>query len=168
MALAFLAKKSWHTSNVKNVERVWIAEQNELKESKKVEELQKQLQEERQIQELRQLQVANGQKIKNADSSLDWMYQGPSAQSEKEKATEEYLLGKVFKPKKSESNIPAPVSIQGKIFLIFFISFHYLFDLIENGASTAWIAKVSSKNDSFTRLHEDPLLIIKQNEKKVS
>jgi hypothetical protein len=28
--------------------------------------------------------------------------------------------------------------------------------------------KVTSKNDSFTRLHEDPILMIKQEEKKVS
>ncbi|GAB9472823.1 hypothetical protein Gpo141_00009989, partial [Globisporangium polare] len=26
MSLAFLAKKSWHTANLRNVEKVWIAE----------------------------------------------------------------------------------------------------------------------------------------------
>jgi hypothetical protein len=65
-------------------------------------ELQKQINEERQIQELRQLQVASGQVVKNVDTSLDWMYEGPAAQSEQ--TTEEYLLGKIFKPKDGSGN----------------------------------------------------------------
>ena len=92
--LSFLAKKSWHTSNIDNVERVWLAEQEKVKESKKLAELQKQIDDERQIQELRNLQVLAGNKsIKTTDSSLDWMYQGPSNQSEQLKSQEEYLLG---------------------------------------------------------------------------
>lgn len=51
---------------------------------------------------MRQLQVASGQVVKNVDTSLDWMYEGPSAQSEQ--STEEYLLGKIFKPKDSSAN----------------------------------------------------------------
>jgi hypothetical protein len=58
--------------------------------------LQKQLEDERQIQELRQLQVAHGKNVKTTDTSMDWMYSAPSGQHEAEKATEEYLLGKVF------------------------------------------------------------------------
>lgn len=34
-------------------------------------------------------------------------------------------------------------------------------------SSSQWMKKVSSKNDSFTRVHEDPILLIKQEEKKV-
>jgi hypothetical protein len=94
MSLAFLAKKSFHTSNLDNVERVWIAEQKSEAEAKKVAELQKQIEDERQIQELRQLQVASGQKVKTTDSSLDWMYQGVSvSQIDRQKASEDYLLG---------------------------------------------------------------------------
>ena len=97
MSLAFLAKKSWHTSNLDNVERVWLAEQKSENEAKKVAELQKQIDDERQIQELRQLQVASGQKVKTTDSSLDWMYQGPNAsQFEKQKESEQYLLGVIL------------------------------------------------------------------------
>ena len=33
-------------------------------------------------------------------------------------------------------------------------------------SSSQWMKKVSSKNDSFTRVHEDPILLIKQEEKK--
>ena len=39
MSLKFLAKKSWHTTNLDNVERVWIAEQKAEKEKKKVNEI---------------------------------------------------------------------------------------------------------------------------------
>lgn len=94
MSLAFLAKKSWHTTNLVNVERVWQAEQKSEKETKKVAELQKQIEEERQIQELRQLQVQNGQKIKDVDSTLDWMYSGPSAMQQE--SAEDYLLGNLL------------------------------------------------------------------------
>jgi hypothetical protein len=84
---------------LQNVERVWLAEQKDLKEKKKLGELQKQLQEERQMQELRQLQVESGHKVKTVDTSLDWMYQGPSSEVQKQQSSEEYLLGKIFKPK---------------------------------------------------------------------
>jgi len=70
MSLAFLAKKSWHTSNLKNIEQVWIAEQKAKDEERKVAELQKQITEERQIQELRQLQVASGQVVKTGFSPI--------------------------------------------------------------------------------------------------
>ena len=47
MSLSFLSKKTWHTSNIKNVEQVWIAEQKKEKEEKKLKELQKQIEEKR-------------------------------------------------------------------------------------------------------------------------
>lgn len=34
--------------------------------------------------------------------------------------------------------------------------------------STTWMKKITSKNDSFTRVHEDPIVQIKKEEKKVS
>lgn len=101
--LSFLNKKSWHTTNVKNVERVWLAEQKKEAENKKLAELQKQLEEERQILELRRLQAASGQaQAKTIDNSLDWMYEGPmsgaAASNAQQQSTEEYLLGKLYKP----------------------------------------------------------------------
>ena len=36
MSLKFLAKKGWHTTNLDNVEKVWIAEQKAEKEKQKV------------------------------------------------------------------------------------------------------------------------------------
>ena len=58
--LAFLGKKSWHTKNLKNVERVWIAEEREKAEQRKLEELRKQIEEEREMVELRTLQEGAG------------------------------------------------------------------------------------------------------------
>ncbi|CAI5719144.1 unnamed protein product [Peronospora destructor] len=94
MSLAFLSKKSWHTANLRNVEKVWIAEQKHAAEEKKVAELRKNIEEERQLQELRQLQAEQGNKLA-AVERVDWMYEGPSAA--REKTAEEFLLGKEYK-----------------------------------------------------------------------
>ena len=59
-ALAFLAKKSWHTKNMKNVERVWEAEQEKERERKRVAELRKEIDDERRELELRRMQEDAG------------------------------------------------------------------------------------------------------------
>jgi hypothetical protein len=58
MSLAFLAKKSWHTTNISNQEKVWLRQQEKEQEKKKTELLQKQMKEEREIEDMRQ---ASGQ-----------------------------------------------------------------------------------------------------------
>ena len=68
--LAFLGKKSWHTKNIKNVERVWIAQEKDKAEKKKMEDLQKQIVEERQMAELEQLQVEAGYGKKTTEKTL--------------------------------------------------------------------------------------------------
>ena len=138
-----MAKKSWHTTNFKNVEKVWVAEHQAQEEQKKVAELQKQIMEERQIQELRKLQVASGQVVKTVDTTLDWMYEGPAAAQQQ--SSEEYLLGKVYQAKEEKVTDVHKVG---------------------NNAGALWLNKTTSKNDTFTRLHEDPMLMIKQQEKK--
>ena len=37
MSLSFLSKKTWHTTNLKNVEKVWLAEQAQAEDAKKLE-----------------------------------------------------------------------------------------------------------------------------------
>ena len=143
MSLKFLAKKSWNVTNLDNVERVWIAEQAAEKEERKLKELQKQINEERQIQELRELQVKSGQAVKVVDTTLDWMYEGPAAQTDQ--TSEEYLLGKIYKPKDTGENVVKETAKK---------------------PGSLWMNKVSSKNDMFTRLHEDPLLMMKRSEKE--
>ena len=73
--LAFLGKKSWHTKNIKNVEKVWIAEQKDEAEKKAMADLEKQIREEREINVLWQMQVDAGLKKKGTEK-LDWMYEG--------------------------------------------------------------------------------------------
>ncbi|XP_033829687.1 pre-mRNA-splicing factor CWC25 homolog [Periophthalmus magnuspinnatus] len=82
-------KKSWHPQTMKNIERVWKAEQKHEAERKKIEELQKELKEERAREEMTRYAEEKGA-IKKKDDRLDWMYQGPAGQVSRD----EYLLGR--------------------------------------------------------------------------
>ncbi|TMW56504.1 hypothetical protein Poli38472_006514 [Pythium oligandrum] len=140
MSLAFLAKKSWHTANLRNVEKVWLAEQKHAAEEKKVAELKKNIEEERQLQELRKLQAQNGNKSA-AVERLDWMYQGPMANTS-ERSTEDYLLGKEFKPTEADSDIKK---------------------LGDSSYGALALSKAALPvNDAFSRLNEDPMMLIRR------
>lgn len=82
-------KKSWHPQTMKNIERVWKAEQKHEAERKKIEELQKELKNERAREEMTRFAEEAGS-IKKKDDRLDWMYQGPAGQVSRD----EYLLGR--------------------------------------------------------------------------
>ncbi|KAL2086819.1 hypothetical protein ACEWY4_017878 [Coilia grayii] len=82
-------KKSWHPQTLKNIERVWKAEQKHEAERKKIEELQKELKEERAREELTRFAEETGA-VKKKDDRLDWMYQGPGGQISRD----EYLMGR--------------------------------------------------------------------------
>ncbi|XP_006638445.2 pre-mRNA-splicing factor CWC25 homolog [Lepisosteus oculatus] len=82
-------KKSWHPQTLKNIERVWKAEQRHEAERKKIEELQKELREERAREEIQRYAEETGA-VKKKDDRLDWMYQGPGGQVSRD----EYLLGR--------------------------------------------------------------------------
>ncbi|MCJ8745256.1 hypothetical protein PDJAM_G00128270 [Pangasius djambal] len=82
-------KKSWHPQTLKNIERVWKAEQKHEAERKKIEELQKELKEERAREEITKYAQETGA-VKKKDERLDWMYQGPGGQISRE----EYLMGR--------------------------------------------------------------------------
>ncbi|KAG6949430.1 hypothetical protein JG687_00014864 [Phytophthora cactorum] len=142
MSLAFLSKKSWHTANLRNVEKVWIAEQKHAAEEKKVAELRKNIEEERQLQELRQLQAARGDKSA-AVERLDWMYEGPSAA--REKTAEEYLLGKEYK---GEDEKAAKVDVD--------------LSTTTKYGSLALTKSALPANDAFQRLNEDPMMLIRK------
>lgn len=125
------------------MEKVWIAEQKHAAEEKKLEELRKNIEEERQMQELRQLQAANGNKSAAAER-VDWMYEGPMAAADREKTAEEYLLGKEFKGGDAAgSRSDAKPLGDGKY-----------------GALALNQAALPS-NDAFSRLHEDPMMLIR-------
>ncbi|KAF8768346.1 Pre-mRNA-splicing factor CWC25 like protein [Argiope bruennichi] len=82
-------KKSWHPSTLRNIERVWKAEQKHEAEKQKIEQLQKELAEERAREEIQQFAEDQGV-VKKKDEKLDWMYQGPAAMVNRE----EYLMGR--------------------------------------------------------------------------
>ena len=108
--LSFLSKKSWHTSNLDNQERVWLAEQKQAAEEKKTLELQKQIQEEIEREEFRRLKNdargGDGQEV--VDRGINWMYEGggaaaassndAAASAAEDAKNEEYLLGKEYVP----------------------------------------------------------------------
>jgi hypothetical protein len=60
MGMKFLNKKGWHTGSLRNVEKVWVAEQKEKEEQHKIEEYKKQLKEEREKAEFRAIQEQAG------------------------------------------------------------------------------------------------------------
>ncbi|TNM85545.1 hypothetical protein fugu_007816 [Takifugu bimaculatus] len=74
---------------MKNIERVWKAEQKHEAERKKIEELQKELKDERNREEMTRFAEETGA-IKKRDDRLDWMYQGPAGHVSRD----EYLLGR--------------------------------------------------------------------------
>ena len=110
--LSFLSKKSWHTSNLCNQEKVWIAEQKAESEARKCAELREQIKVEREREEFDRL--TKGDAV--GDRGTNWMYEGggaaaaaasgigggggASAAREEEEArrNEAYLLGKEYAP----------------------------------------------------------------------
>ncbi|OQR81653.1 pre-mRNA-splicing factor CWC25 [Thraustotheca clavata] len=144
MSLAFLAKKSWHTSNLKNVEKVWKAEQKHAQEEQKLLELRKNIEEERQLKELRELQAkTTGDKV-NQTQRVDWMYEGPMAASQAERTAEDYLLGKEYKPEAEKNELKQLSERPGSLYM---------------GNATSKIT------DTFSRLNEDPMMMIKRQQK---
>jgi hypothetical protein len=87
--LAFLNKKSWHTSTLHNQELVWLAEQKDANEKKRIEQWKREKMEEQKIAELRALQDAASGRVRQ--QRVDWIYEAPVS---KTTSNEEYLLGK--------------------------------------------------------------------------
>lgn len=140
-------KKSWHPQTMKNIERVWKAEQKHEAECKKMEELQKELKEERAREEMTRF-AENSGAIKKKDDRLDWMYQGPAGQVSRD----EYLLGRAIDKQitdqyeEPESGPSAETGLlPGSIF---------------NPATTA------SNLDLAAKIREDPLFAIRKREEE--
>ena len=144
MSLAFLAKKSWHTANFKNVEKVWIAEQKNKEEEGRLAELQKQIAEEREQQELRELQRRSGHGGKVAQEKVGWMYDGPMATCAD--TADDHLLGKAAPQALKEA--PATEVKQ----------------LASGAMPGSLYTNTRAADDSFSRVHEDPLLAMRQQE----
>jgi N-terminal domain of CBF1 interacting co-repressor CIR len=166
--LAFLSKKSWHTKNLNNQEKVWIAEEQAKQEQLKTAELQKQMQQEREEEELQQ--IAGG-KERKLDRGIDWMYTGHDknsavAQEDAVKQAEEFLLGKAI-PMASiqKGDIDAAANIQeGVNAVVKTVSHHQSADDRYNArnvppATSAWDEEesVAKRNEAFRLRYEDPM-----------
>jgi hypothetical protein len=108
--LSFLSKKSWHTSNISNQEKVWIAEQKAAAEEAKLKELTQQIKLEREQEELQK--ITGKKSSSTGDRGVDWMYEGHKKGEDEEERkkleedaqNEAYLLGKEYVPEGQTKN----------------------------------------------------------------
>ncbi|KAF9454078.1 hypothetical protein P691DRAFT_630682, partial [Macrolepiota fuliginosa MF-IS2] len=136
-------KKSWHPLLLKNQERVWLEEKKALEEKKKLDQLRKEKEEERQLQELQRMQEE--QTGKKRQEKLEWMYATPATgNSQNSNELEDYLLGKKRVDKALTADDNARLGASHKSFIA-----------VQN-ANTA--------RDIASKIREDPLLAIKQQE----
>ncbi|XP_012136330.1 uncharacterized protein LOC100881039 isoform X2 [Megachile rotundata] len=75
---------------MKNIEKVWKAEQQQHQEKKKIAELKKELEIEKDREDMKKYAMEQGVIEKKDDKKLDWMYKGPNQLVNRE----EYLLGR--------------------------------------------------------------------------
>ncbi|XP_030467531.1 uncharacterized protein LOC115686399 [Syzygium oleosum] len=145
MALKFLNKKGWHTGSLRNIENVWKAEQKHGAEQKKLEELRKQIQEERDRDEFRLLQQQAG--ILPRQERLEFLYDSGLAVG---KGSSEGVAFKALdKPNEAASSSAASASGSASA-----------------NPGALFEEKPCSANDTWRKLHSDPLLLIRQREQE--
>ncbi|XP_036255004.1 pre-mRNA-splicing factor CWC25 homolog isoform X3 [Molothrus ater] len=138
-------KKSWHPQTLRNVEKVWKAEQKHEAERRKIEELQRELQEERAREEMQRYAEDMGT-VRKREEKLEWMYQGPGGMVNRD----EYLLGrpvdKFILDKVGDKDSAGDTGLlPGSIFAR---------------------AGASSVLDMATKIREDPLFMIRKREEE--
>ncbi|RWR95738.1 pre-mRNA-splicing factor CWC25 [Cinnamomum micranthum f. kanehirae] len=144
MALKFLNKKGWHTGSLRNIENVWKAEQKNDAEQKKLEELRKQIQEERERAEFRLLQEQAG--LVPIQERLDFLYDSGLAVGKG--SSEGFKALEAPPPQPPANNAEASSSKQA------------------NAPGALFEDKPQSANDTWRKLHSDPLLLIRQREQE--
>lgn len=164
--IAFLSKKSWHTKNLANQERVWIAEQREAAEKSKTKELARQITLEREREELDRL----AGKKSHHDRGIDWMYQhqkasGEASELEKQDEAnrqEQFLLGKEFTGDAGAAKgdfAQASGVAEGVNAVV---------KLDDSGGVGNGIAEgsVAERNEAFRQRVEDPMFQVSQKERE--
>lgn len=169
--LAFLSKKSWHTSKLCNQEKVWIAEQQQKAEEVKIKELAKQIQQEREEEELNRI---SGKKPSRLDRGIDWMYQGgpkgdgkPTAYEEEQrmKEQEEYLLGKEFNPNNVKKGDLAVAESSVGVNMVLTRAAEHALDEQQIVEERSKRDDVQDWNSNFHLRHEDPMFLVEQKRK---
>uniref|UniRef100_A0A0E0LWI0 CBF1-interacting co-repressor CIR N-terminal domain-containing protein n=2 Tax=Oryza punctata TaxID=4537 RepID=A0A0E0LWI0_ORYPU len=145
MGMKFLNKKGWHTGSLRNIERVWVAEEKEKEEQRKIQELKKQQDEEREKAAFRKLQEDAG--LKPRQERLDFLYESGLAVGKG--SSEGFQALQPSAPAAAAASSSAQASA---------------------GSSKAaapgalFEDKPQSANDAWRKLHTDPLLLIRQRE----
>ena len=139
MGLSFLNKKIWHPGSFANIEKVWIAEQKHKELERKAIEKAKEIKEEKAIEELKKIQVANGLIPASHLNRLDFMYRGPESSSSII-TPEEFLLGKSLNDDNNANK-------------------KHFTPIFQESYS-------NPQNEIFTKIHEDPMYLIKKEEMK--
>uniref|UniRef100_A0A1J3CP46 Pre-mRNA-splicing factor cwf25 n=1 Tax=Noccaea caerulescens TaxID=107243 RepID=A0A1J3CP46_NOCCA len=147
MGMKFLNKKGWHTGSLRNIETVWKAEQKQEAEQKKLEELRLQIVQERERSEFRALQEQAG--LVPRQERLEFLYESGLAVGKGSASSsghgvsfqkEELPLAQA----EAGTNEKPDQSVPGALFE----------------------EKAQSANDSWRKLHSDPLLLIRQREQE--
>ncbi|GJP53867.1 hypothetical protein CLOM_g12991 [Closterium sp. NIES-68] len=169
MALKFLNKKGWHTGSLRNVEKVWKAEQREADERKKVDELRKQIADEREAEEFQRLREQAG--LVPLQQRVDFLYEsglstgkgmdGGAMGAMGGPSTDELMSQKVdfSAPKQGGApDISNASTVPGSLFAA---------DGSGCGGGEEEAGPVAvSANEMWRRLHSDPLVMIRQREQE--
>ncbi|XP_063236924.1 pre-mRNA-splicing factor CWC25 homolog [Bacillus rossius redtenbacheri] len=143
-------KKSWHPSTMRNMEKVWKAEQKNDQEKRRIAELQREIREERAREDIKKLAEDTGVVEKKDGMKLDWMYKGPSGAVDRE----EYLLGcridKTFEQMEQAEKPSTSASAKNSV----------EYDCVPPSIFSGGDEQV----DMARKLQEDPLLLIKKKE----
>ncbi|GAA0142512.1 hypothetical protein LIER_03395 [Lithospermum erythrorhizon] len=152
MALKFLNKKGWHTGSLRNIENVWKAEQKHDAEQKKLEELKKQIQDERQKAEYRLLQQQAG--LVPKQERLDFLYDSGLSSGKGSTSGGFKELESLTKPSDVQASALASTSEASAT------------EQQPSGLGALFEEKPQSANDSWRKLHSDPLLLIRKREQE--
>ncbi|KAH9611086.1 hypothetical protein KSS87_018989 [Heliosperma pusillum] len=147
MGMKFLNKKGWHTGSLRNIENVWKAEQKDEAEKRKLEELRKQIHEERERDEFRQLQEQAG--FAPRQERLEFLYD--SGLSVGKTSNEGFSALQSYPPAAHTSNSSSAPAEQSSTNFT---------------PGALFEDKPQSANDSWRKLHSDPLLMIRQREQE--
>lgn len=136
MGLSFLNKKKVHPGSFGNIEEVWKRESQFKERERKMIENEKKLKEERQSEEITRLKVDAGLLPASYLERLDFIYKEGPEINNKKVVTSDEF----FSSKKiSERKIPTPIANE---------------------------SSANPLNEMFTKIHEDPLYIMKKEEMK--
>ncbi|XP_024010824.1 pre-mRNA-splicing factor CWC25 homolog [Eutrema salsugineum] len=137
MALKFLNKKGWHTGSLGNIEKVWKAEQKQEAEERKLEQLRLQIQQEKERSEFHVLEEQAGL-VPRRPERLEFLYDSSYGVSSQNQ--ERRAKSDAVRVSSNNKKQPIPGA---------------LFD-----------DKAHVANDSWRKVHSDPLLLIRQHEQE--